>query len=99
MSTSTEPTNAENAPAGESSAGQLLEKLVDFEPTTFPVLSVYFEHAARSASAHARPEALPGTGIQVPGAHLAGGNSRRVGHRARYRIRQGGSAGGRPSPE
>ena len=41
MSTSTELTNAENAPAGESSAGQLLEKLVDFEPTTFPVLSVY----------------------------------------------------------
>jgi peptide subunit release factor 1 (eRF1) len=41
MSTSTEPINAENAPAGESAAGQLLEKLVDFEPTTFPVLSVY----------------------------------------------------------
>ena len=41
MSTSTEPINAENAPAAESAAGQLLEKLVDFEPTTFPVLSVY----------------------------------------------------------
>ena len=41
MSTSTEPINAENALAGESAAAQLLEKLVDFEPTTFPVLSVY----------------------------------------------------------
>src|SRR5580700_7770371 len=41
MSTSTEPINAENALSGESSVGQLLEKLIDFEPTTFPVLSVY----------------------------------------------------------
>ena len=41
MSTSTEPINAGNALAGESAAAQLLEKLVDFEPTTFPVLSVY----------------------------------------------------------
>src|SRR5580700_9097458 len=41
MSTSTEPINAENALSGESSVGQLLEKLIDFEPTTLPVLSVY----------------------------------------------------------
>jgi peptide subunit release factor 1 (eRF1) len=41
MSTTTEPIVAENPSAGESAVGQLLEKLVDFEPTTLPVLSVY----------------------------------------------------------
>jgi peptide subunit release factor 1 (eRF1) len=36
-----EPRIADNPSTGESAVGQLLEKLVDFEPTTFPVLSVY----------------------------------------------------------